>query len=160
MQCSIRGSHSSLGQIATIVDRSCGRSERQLGRGHSKIACQAGSDGGALACPYSNCGRSFTRLDALHRHTLIHTGSENKFACPGCSKAFIRKDHVNQHIRNVHKQSRYQCPADGCDRVGARGWFREYGRKDHQAEAHPGQDLVSENKIVDDQVVEVFFGAE
>lgn len=111
-----------------------------------------------FVCRYQGCGRSFARLDALQRHVLIHTGSDKKHACPGCAKAFIRKDHANQHIRKVHKQTRYQCSVENCERVGARGWFREHDRQAHQAEAHPGEDLILKNEIMDDQVTEAFFG--
>lgn len=93
-------------------------------------------------CPHPGCVRSFRRLDALRRHISIHSASNARFPCPLCeeyqgNRAFARKDHRNQHIRKKHNKTPYQCPANGCDRIDGKGWFRESDRKTHQQIAHP-----------------------
>ncbi|KAG7165483.1 uncharacterized protein LOC121870699 [Homarus americanus] len=45
----------------------------------------------------SACFKTFSSLDKLRRHTLIHTG-QNYFTCDLCGKAFSRKDYLNCHM--------------------------------------------------------------
>lgn len=116
-----------------------------------------------IHCAQAGCRKTFTRRDSLKRHLLTHAKSEKKdFACFQCLKyqgdrAFSRKDHLNQHIRNVHKQTPYQCPVDGCGRFGAKGWFSKYHRNAHQQDEHgdvDGDDLVFMNEAIDAMVPE------
>lgn len=44
-------------------------------------------------CSWDGCGKRFARSDELARHTRTHTGEKN-FACPVCSKKFMRSDHL------------------------------------------------------------------
>lgn len=61
-----------------------------------------------LTCHNQGCGVTFSRLDSLRRHELMHTGSEIRHPCPWCEKyqkegAFLRKDKLNQHLRQFHR---------------------------------------------------------
>nr|POE47617.1 isoform 3 of transcription factor sp1 [Quercus suber] len=58
----------------------------------------------AYVCPTPNCGKSFYRRDSFARHKSQHTASES-FACLQCPKAFKRKDHLEQHMKNIHDLS-------------------------------------------------------
>jgi len=61
----------------------------------------------ALHSPWvCKCGKTFSRLDDLKRHANSYKRT-TKHPCPYCSKfrderAFPRKDHLAQHIRNYH----------------------------------------------------------
>jgi hypothetical protein len=61
----------------------------------------------AFACFYTSCSSTYKRRTLLLRHELIHKDSK-RYPCTICekyrgSKAFIRKDHLQQHIYNAHK---------------------------------------------------------
>lgn len=109
------------------------------------------------SCPH--CLKGFTRSDSLQRHLDTHEGAKKKkFACAFCtrgSKAFARKDHLNQHLRDVHKYTTFQCPVNGCLQVGLHGWFSKHRRQVHQQDAHGdlrGQELAAMNAEIDAKV--------
>lgn len=70
------------------------------------------------------CGKSYSRLDSLNRHirTVTKTQSSgidtassltatNKYPCNLCNKhsgnsAFVRRDHLRQHLRVYHKYNK------------------------------------------------------
>nr|POE71420.1 isoform 3 of transcription factor sp1 [Quercus suber] len=52
-------------------------------------------------CPNHDCRKSFYRRDSFARHKSQHNAGEN-FLCSRCPKAFKRKDHLDQHIKNIH----------------------------------------------------------
>lgn len=51
-------------------------------------------------CNYPNCGKGFTTVGHLVRHSKIHSG-DKEFGCPweGCGKRFSRQDNMRQHYR-------------------------------------------------------------
>jgi hypothetical protein len=49
----------------------------------------------------SQCDRSFTRIDHLHRHKLSHV-RYNKFICSRCRRAFVRLDVLQRHQTRIH----------------------------------------------------------
>ena len=46
------------------------------------------------------CGKRYTRLDHLVRHSGIHSG-QKPYKCPVCDKAFSQSGHLNRHM-SVH----------------------------------------------------------
>jgi hypothetical protein len=50
--------------------------------------------------------------------------------------AFELGHHFQRHIRQVHKESPFQCQAAGCDRRGAKGYFTKKGLEKHQLAEH------------------------
>ncbi|KAH6672961.1 hypothetical protein B0J14DRAFT_592109 [Halenospora varia] len=60
-----------------------------------------------FSCDQPYCTKSFTRKYELSRHQLRHSG-QRAYACSftGCKRAgtngFTRKDHLRQHLRQVH----------------------------------------------------------
>ncbi|KAI1263599.1 hypothetical protein F5Y18DRAFT_393520 [Xylariaceae sp. FL1019] len=59
-----------------------------------------------------NCGALFTRKCSLQRHvTKFNKNNNARFPCPECPKyqgkqAFIRKDHLVQHLRVFHRHGK------------------------------------------------------
>lgn len=57
-------------------------------------------------CNYPGCGKSYYRRDVYIRHKAKHRDGESHICrlceCLGQEKAFKRKDHLNQHVRNCH----------------------------------------------------------
>lgn len=53
------------------------------------------------------CGKAFSRLSALRRH-IEESPQVYEYQCPLChdTKSFKRRDHVEQHLRLVHRVSR------------------------------------------------------
>jgi hypothetical protein len=59
------------------------------------------------------CGATIT-IGGLNEHKKMHTSTKDN-ACEHCAKKFLRKRHLNFHIKTVHmKQGLHQCPQ--CDR--------------------------------------------
>jgi hypothetical protein len=59
-------------------------------------------------CSEEGCGKTYPRRDTLVRHQLKH--SPKGHACDECAKSkkrkfFVRKDHLNEHIRKRHLPS-------------------------------------------------------
>jgi len=50
-------------------------------------------------CPY--CGRRFATNSQLRYHLAVHTGA-NLLTCKQCSSSFRNRDHLKQHLLEVH----------------------------------------------------------
>lgn len=65
---------------------------------------------------------------------------------------FISNAELHKHIRRIHKQTPFECPVDGCDRKGPKGWFRRNDRVLHQRKYHADIDaaqLAGVNEAID-----------
>ena len=49
---------------------------------------------------------------------------------------FDSKAELHKHIRKNHKETPFICAGNGCDRKGAKGWFRKHDRTVHQRKEH------------------------
>lgn len=56
----------------------------------------------------SFCPKAFTRKDHLVNHVRQHTG-ESPHKCTYCTKSFTRKEHLNNHIRQHTGESPHRC---------------------------------------------------
>ncbi|MCJ1402341.1 hypothetical protein MMC11_005561 [Xylographa trunciseda] len=88
------------------------------------------------------CGKGFTRIDDLRRHLKNFRPESAKHPCPHCrrhrgEKAFKRKDHLEQHLRNYHHiglevRSHWNflrfCPYTECPEYRDKGLFRSLGQ--------------------------------
>ncbi|SPQ99490.1 unnamed protein product (mitochondrion) [Plasmodiophora brassicae] len=77
------------------------------------------------ACPYPDCGMSFSKPCALVRHSRKHTG-EKPFQCayPGCRRAFAEKGNMLRHVHDVHRGEKpFQCAYEHC--------LQRFARKSH-----------------------------
>ena len=60
----------------------------------------------------TQCKKQFRHKRNLLRHLKSHTGTQTH-DCPRCDSKFVRKDHLQQHIRAVHvhvQPDSFQCP--------------------------------------------------
>lgn len=48
------------------------------------------------------CKKSFSRKQALRRHTERVHAKENIYKCPNCTKEFFHKDNLHKHEK-IHK---------------------------------------------------------
>jgi Zinc finger, C2H2 type len=55
----------------------------------------------------------------------------------GPNRPFTRKSQYTEHMRKVHDESEFPCDVPGCDRVGAKGFFRKTDLRKHKAKKHP-----------------------
>lgn len=56
----------------------------------------------------SYCPKAFTRKDHLVNHVRQHTG-ESPHKCTYCTKSFTRKEHLNNHVRQHTGESPHRC---------------------------------------------------
>lgn len=109
------------------------------------------SDPKKFKCPISDCGKAFTRNQALQAHILSHTG-ENPYACsrPGCHKSYRRPGELKRHVDEDHwKIKPFICDATG-NASGYCGCGKTFKRKarlnQHLANVRPanGSSLIQQ----------------
>jgi len=81
---------------------------------NSRSRSMAGDPAPSSSCPFicdaEDCSRSYRRIHELRRHKRVHLNTK-QFACrfTNCKrsgqKGFTRKDHLKQHLRQVHGAS-------------------------------------------------------
>lgn len=54
--------------------------------------------GKSVICEFPNCGKKFSYLSELKRHSTIHC-KEQSFVCSTCKKSFTRADNLKAHER-------------------------------------------------------------
>ena len=108
----------SIGSESLNVETDCAKVE------NTNKATNANSD---YKCTV--CGKSFTKLQRLHRHLKIHTRigpcSTERFPCSKCDKDFSTKGNLKRHNES-HMGLKFQCEI--CDRV----FSDSYCMKKHQ----------------------------
>ena len=78
-------------------------------------------------CEY--CGKGFTRLLDLKRHTFIHTRVSD-FVCNTCGRQFANGGTLNRHIRLDHNGEKKLCPICGKHiKRSLSGHMRSHGEK-------------------------------
>ncbi|KAH8586731.1 hypothetical protein B0O99DRAFT_695197 [Bisporella sp. PMI_857] len=63
-----------------------------------------------FSCSFSNCGKSFSRSEHLHRHALNHKDGNN--TCLRCSAHFRRRDLLDRHMAR-HKEKDDEAGGEG-----------------------------------------------
>ena len=66
-------------------------------------------------CSFDGCDKSFSQKTSLAQHLKLHEGQVN--LCDQCGKTLSTKQHLNNHKKQVHSDSRpFQCTISGCDK--------------------------------------------
>lgn len=65
-------------------------------------------------CDFPNCGKTFSYLSELKRHSNIHSKDQN-FICSNCQKSFARKDNLKAHERVHFEEKPYECNYPNCN---------------------------------------------
>ncbi|XP_028170002.1 gastrula zinc finger protein xFG20-1-like isoform X1 [Ostrinia furnacalis] len=93
----------------------CGRVFRQPCRLREHARAHTGDR--PYPCDYPNCGWSFRSASKLMRHARRHTG-ERKHACTACDQAFLRREHLRDHVARYHALRRaHPCHHPGCEQT-------------------------------------------
>lgn len=107
------------------------------------------------------CAKTFSREDHVTQHERRYHGVGDEIERPnnvGCmhdqcvGRLFRSYAELHKHIRSTHKETPFQCPVHGCERVGSNGWFRAHDRMVHQRRHHAGitqEDLGPMNGLMD-----------
>ena len=89
-----------------------------------------------IPCPI--CNATFTKQDALNRHTAIAHHGIKPFKCELCDSSFSMKPHLNAHIKNVHEpKTEFDKPK--CPDCGAT-FARKANLRKHFITVHEGKD--------------------
>lgn len=103
-------------------------------------AAKTVEDDRPYSCQWSNCCKTFKRLEHVKRHYRTHT-NERPYKCKeeGCDKSFSRSDNLKCHERRHYKKdSVYKCQAPGCTSI-----FLSNGNLNaHVQSAHKGLQAV------------------
>ena len=60
-------------------------------------------------CPYEVCRKEFKNEDLLKHHVKSFHNDDRKYPCPICSKLFIIKAHLDEHIERHSSERPYGC---------------------------------------------------
>merc|ERR1712000_581819 len=64
-------------------------------------------------CSFDGCDKSFLSKSQFSKHLKLHEGQVN--LCDLCGKTFTTKQHLNNHEKQVHSDSRpFVCSIDEC----------------------------------------------
>lgn len=80
-------------------------------------------------CPHSDC--------PFHRDGI---SKEQPTTFQQQSKPFASQSAFTKHMREEHNESTFPCDIAGCDRVRARGYFRQKDMLKHRRQQHPNAD--------------------
>lgn len=69
----------------------------------SENLIQQGSGENKYSC--NKCGKKYSSVGNLNRHTSLHCGKEPTFYCQFCSYRAFQKVHLQSHILRRHPQS-------------------------------------------------------
>ncbi|KAI1404168.1 hypothetical protein F4819DRAFT_166092 [Hypoxylon fuscum] len=88
------------------------------------------------------CPRKPDRVSLVCPHPLCeyHRGEEFEslgYEARRQQSPFKRYSDYTKHMKNIHKETRYPCFVEGCEKVDAKGYSTEEGLKKHLAKLHP-----------------------
>ena len=65
--------------------------------------------------PCQLCSKRYNTIKSRNRHVKIVHEKSKPFACPKCDSAFVEKNKLTVHIKNVLEGCKYEC--DKCDKA-------------------------------------------
>lgn len=92
------------------------------------------------SCPHATCDQYRPGVFATDGSPIFQKGDRywgyvvaDKYQAFKSTKAF------QDHMRKSHNETPFQCPVPGCDRKGAKGWFRKREYIKHHQKDHGGE---------------------
>nr|XP_040023629.1 general transcription factor IIIA, b [Gasterosteus aculeatus aculeatus] len=83
-------------------------------------------------CSFSDCKAAFSKSWKLEAHLCKHTGLK-PFSCENCDQSFCTRYQLTKHELHHSGEKTHKCPADGCSRVFVtKGSMKNHVARAHQ----------------------------
>lgn len=86
----------------------------------------------AASCPHVSCS-------CYRAAAYADNGNPRRYRLEEGAHAFPSRKLFQEHMRKVHDETPFQCPAARCERKGAKGWFRPSDFVKHHRKEHEGE---------------------
>lgn len=108
-------------------------------RGYHNIGVD-GMKSKANSCPHASCDHYRAGVFATDGSPIFKDGYRAYgYVVADEDQAFKSAKAFQDHMRKSHNETPFQCPVSGCDRKGAKGWFRKREFIKHHQKEHGRQ---------------------